>query len=424
MADHYDAIIVGGRNAGASLAMRLAQQGLKVFLADRASFPSVPQVPSSPILHAGAMRLLDELGFDEKEYTHPDGIITEYVLNFVGHFVVSMPTDRMGIDRNYAYGLDRLRSDVMLWERAAKTSNVTARSSFSAIGLQRDNGRVTGIVGKDASGDEVRLTSDVVVGADGRFSWLAREVGAKAVEERNEYVGNTYHAEWENVEPLSPDHPHALALYNTVKGLLVIFIPIETRKYIVASYLTKERANFGPQKVESAYLEGLQSIPEVWARLKNAKKVTQVVGVKGIENGYRTPYGDGWVLAGDSVHYKDPIDGQGIYDALLGTKILAEAIRQWKLEKRSWEEAMSFYRDELWKATHSMFVQTAERVKQEVYGEPPPFVIKTLIRWSLSDPDYQRDFLRYIHRDIEPSERPTPNIRFYWRGIKRDLRGR
>jgi flavin-dependent dehydrogenase len=422
MADQYDAIIVGGRNAGASLAMRLARQDLKVFLADRASFPSLPQVPSSPILHAGAMRLLDELGFDEKEYTRPDGIITEYVLNFVGHFVVSMPTECMGIDRNYAYGLDRYRYDAMLWERASQTPNVTARSNFSAVGLQRDNGHVTGIVGKDAAGDEVRVPADVVVGADGRFSWLAREVGAKVLEERNQYVGRPTTPSG-RMSSRFPEHPHALAVYNTVKGLLVILIPIDTRKYIVAMYLTRERANFGPQKVERIYLEGLQSIQEVWARLKNARKVTQVVGVKGIENGYRTPYGDGWVLAGDAVHYKDPIDGQGIYDALLGTRILAEAIRKWKLEHRPWEESMSFYKDELWKATHSMYVQTAERVKQEVYGEPPPFIIKTLIRWSLSDPDYQRDFLRYIHRDIEPSERPVPNPRFYLRGIRRDLLG-
>jgi hypothetical protein len=82
------------------------------------------------------------------------------------------------------------------------------------------------------------------------------------------------------------------------------------------------------------------------------------------------------------------------------------------------------YEDELWKATHSMFVQTAQRVKQEVYGEPPPFIVKTLIRWSLSDPKYQEGFLRYIHRAIEPSERPTPGVRFYLRGIRRDLVGR
>ena len=70
-----------------------------------------------------------------------------------------------------------------------------------------------------------------------------------------------------------------------------------------------------------------------------------------------------------------------------------------------------------------MFVQTAERVKQEVYDEPPPFIIKTLTRWSLSDPEYHEVSLRYIRRAIEPSDRPTPNVRFYLRGIKRDLIG-
>jgi 2-polyprenyl-6-methoxyphenol hydroxylase-like FAD-dependent oxidoreductase len=35
----YDAIIVGARCAGASLAMLLARQGAKVLLVDRATFP-------------------------------------------------------------------------------------------------------------------------------------------------------------------------------------------------------------------------------------------------------------------------------------------------------------------------------------------------------------------------------------------------
>jgi flavin-dependent dehydrogenase len=60
MPNRYDAIIVGGRNAGSSLAIRLAKQNLKVFLIDRANFPSWPQVPSSPIIHPGTMRLLIE----------------------------------------------------------------------------------------------------------------------------------------------------------------------------------------------------------------------------------------------------------------------------------------------------------------------------------------------------------------------------
>lgn len=421
MTDHYDAIIVGGRNAGSSLAIRLAKQNLRVLLVDRANFPSLPQVPSSPIIHAGTMHLMSELGFDEKEYTYPGGLITEYVLTFVGHFQAFIPTELMKIDRNYAYGVDRNRFDTVLWERAANTPNVTAHSNFSATDVKKENERITGIVGKNGNGEEVRVTADVVIGADGRFSWTARAVGAKVLEERNEYMGTSYHAEWENVEPISPEHPNTLGFYNTTKGRAILTIPIDDRKYIVANYLTMDKTNFGSQKLESNYLESLQSIPEVWARLKNARRVTDVVGVKGIQNGYRMPYGDGWVLVGDAAHYKDPVDGQGIYDALLGTKILADAIRKWKQEHCSWDEAMKFYQDELWKATHTMFLQTVERIKQEIYSEPPPFIIKTIIRWTMSDPEYQAGFLRYIHRAIDPADRPTPHPKFFLRGIKRDL---
>lgn len=424
MTNQYDAIIIGGRNAGASLAIRLAKLGLKVFLIDRASFPSWPQVPSSPIAHAGHLRLMDELGFDEKEYTHPDGIITEYVPTFVGHFQAFMPTELMQIDRNYAYGLDRNLFDTVLWERAVHTSNVTAHAKFAAVGLLKENGRVTGIVGKDADGNEVNVTGDVVVGADGRFSWTAREVGAQVIEERNEYMGTSYHAEWENVEPMSPEHPHTLGFYNTAKGLVAIMIPIDTRKYIVGNYLTMERTKLGSKKLEDYYEESLQSIPEVWERMKNARRISDVVGVKGIQNGYRTPYGDGWVLVGDAVHYKDPIDGQGIYDALLGTKILAEAIRKWKQDGASWDEAMKYYKDEFWKETHTMFTQTVERIKIEAYGTPPPFIINTIIRWTLTDLGYQAQFLRYIHRAIDPSLRPDPHPKYFLRGLRRDLFGK
>src|SRR5690606_12999162 len=111
-------------------------------------------------------------------------------------------------------------------------------------------------------------------------------------------------------------------------GFLALFIPIDTRKYIVCTYMRPGQER-GDKRVdvETSYMEALQSIPEVWARLKDARRVTPVVGVKGIKNGIRQPVGPGWALVGDAFHYKDPLDGQGIYDAFLSAKYLSEAIQ-------------------------------------------------------------------------------------------------
>ena len=45
----YDVIIVGGRPAGASLAIRLARQQLKVLVVDRATFPESARCPQQPV---------------------------------------------------------------------------------------------------------------------------------------------------------------------------------------------------------------------------------------------------------------------------------------------------------------------------------------------------------------------------------------
>jgi 2-polyprenyl-6-methoxyphenol hydroxylase-like FAD-dependent oxidoreductase len=426
--NHYDVIIIGGRNAGSSLALRLGGQDLKILLVDRATFPSLPSVPSSPIFHPGTMRLIDELGIAESEYTLPGGKVEAYVLDFVGHFHAVIPTSRMELDRNYCYGIDRNRFDTVLWERAARTPGVTARDGFSVMNVTKDAaGRVTGIVGKSASGTPETFTADLVVGADGRFSFAAREFGAKVVEERNEFTGASYHAEWENVEPYGDDAPQAVTMYNTGKGFLLVIIPIAERKYIVCTYMRSQDAHFGGKGIEEAYCEGLQRIPHMWNRLKNARRVTEVVGVRPIANGYREAFGQNWALVGDAVHYKDPIDGQGIYDALIESKALAAAIISWKKHGVSWAQAGAAYQADMMAETHAMFLQTVGRVKQEVFTEAPEFLIKTYIRWLLNNPTYQAQFLRYIARAIDPTEfqtEPSISPQVVLKGLAGDIRKR
>ena len=426
--NHFDVIIIGGRCAGASLARRLGEQGLKILLVDRATFPSLPNVPSSPIFHPGTMRMMDELGIDEADYTLAGGRIDHYVLSFVNYFEAVIPTARMTSDRKYSYGIDRNLLDHALWKHAASLPTVTAFEGFAVTEILKDEaGAVTGIVGKNADKVQETFTADLVVGADGRFSFAARQFGATVVEEKNEFTTAAYHAEWENVDDHGPECPRALTMYNTVKGLMLLVIPIAERKYIISTYMRSEDAQFGAKGLEDAYLEGVQAVPHLWKRMEHAKRVTDVVGVRPIENGYREAFGANWALVGDAVHYKDPIDGQGIYDALIETKVLAEAIISWKEEGVAWPVAGAHYKERMLAETHKMFLQTAGRVKQEVHTTPPAFLIKTYIRWLINDVDYQTQFLQYLSRSIDPADfktEPSISLKVVWRGIVGDIRKR
>ena len=70
-----------------------------------------------------------------------------------------------------------------------------------------------------------------------------------------------------------------------------------------------------------------------------------------------------------------------------------------------------------------MFKATLGRLQRELYSEPPALIIRTLIRWMMSDPTYQERYMRYIFRDLDPSDWMPSLPGVIWRGIGRDLRG-
>ncbi|MBK8137927.1 MAG: NAD(P)/FAD-dependent oxidoreductase [Chloroflexi bacterium] len=416
----YQVVIIGGRPAGASLAIRLGRLNIRTLLVDKMTFPSLPAVPSSPIIYSQHMQVLEELGITENELFHADGRIDAFVVNFVGHFHEAIPMSVAEAKHSYAYGADRTKFDTAIWEHAGKYDSVTTRSGFSVTGVLKENGRVVGIKGQSERGKEETIHADLVVGADGRFSFAAQQFEAATLEEHNQHITNSYHAEWENIG--DGFVPHSGTMYNTGKGWLVLMIPIDTRKYIVGTY-ARPGANKNEKRVEEGYLEALQSIPAVWARLKDAQRTTPVVGVKGIRNGIRQPVGDGWALVGDAFHYKDPLDGQGIYDALLEAKSLAEAIQSWLSGAKTWAQAGETYKEQAINATRPMMLQTVKRVKNEMFTDPPAFIIKTLVRWMLSSREYQRDFMRLLTRVSDPAHWQTPGVmrRAIWNGLMNDL---
>lgn len=401
---HYDLIIIGGRCAGASLAIRLAKSDLKILLVDRATFPSHPNVPSAPFIHSGTIRLLNELGLQESDYANPNSKIERFVADFVNGVVTEMAIVDGDLPTDYFYGIDRAQFDYALWQHASSFPTMTACDGFAVTKIQKDDlGNVIGIHGK-ASDSEVSYTADLIIGADGRFSFSARQFGAKVIEEKNKHASAVYIAEFTNVDDYSTQYPNAITTYNTGKGLMILVIPIGERAYHIGIATQTKNVNFGEQGHETAYMDQLRGIPHLWNRLKQAERVTDVVGIKRIENGYRDAWGQGWALVGDAVHYKDPSDGQGIYDALLGSKLLAKSISDWKHNGVAWEVAGAQYQQALINATHATFLQTVANVKQSLYTQVPDFLFKIMGRGLMNNSMFKTQFLRYLAREIEPKE--------------------
>ena len=417
---HFDVIVVGGRPAGSTLAARLGQQGLHVLVVERATFPSLPAA-SCPAIYASTMRLLDEIGADETEYARGTPRLRRWVTEIRDdfHSVNQVP---QVYGRDYGYAIDRCRFDDALWRNAARFPTVTTRDRFAVTELVWQGERVVGIRGRAAGGAEETFTGDLVVGADGRFSMVARGVGARSSDEHDEHPTSIYYAYWKNVEPFDDQEP-CIHVFGGGGGYGFLIMDSADEQVCVAIEGRSDLFERDGLKGPDVYQKLVRQHPQVWRRLANAEQVTDVRGMRKIGNLYRQAGGLGWALVGDALHQKDPLDGQGIYDAVFTAKALSEAIRDWKQGAQSWDAALAAYDAAVRAETYPMYIRTLDRVKQEVYTDHSARAFRTYVRWLIDDPEFKRRGGLLIVRGISPTKGMPARVilRALLRGALRDI---
>jgi flavin-dependent dehydrogenase len=326
----YDVIVVGTRVAGASVAMLLARQGLKVLAVDRAHFPSDTlsthqvQVPGAARLARwGLLERLEACGTPATRRVRFDA----------GPVVLAgcwPPLE--GVDALYSPRrtiLDKLLVD------AARTAGAEVRERFSMEEVLFDRDRVVGIRGREHQGVSVRESARLVIGADGRRSAVARAVHAEAYHVKPA-LSIAYYTYWSDVpmafgEMYSRDR-RVIGAWPTNDGLVMTYVAAPAEEF--AAF----RAD-----PEGSLLRSLNVAGDLGERVRSGVRAERVYGTAELPNRFHLAHGPGWALVGDAGLVMDPITGQGIADAFRDAELLADAIAAGLGGGRPLEEALAEY---------------------------------------------------------------------------------
>lgn len=406
----YDAIIVGGRLAGASLALRLGAAGMRVLILDHAQFPSRPAL-SAPFLLPHALALLDELELNEREYARTTPVLARFVLEFGDEFRTEVCFDEDIAGRQYFYAVDRAQLDACMWRALARYPNVHALHGASVVDVGKDaSGRASSVhVEHSASGQTQTFHGKCVIGADGRNSTVARALGAEVIEERRDLQTTVYYAHWADVPEYAPGYEASAHIHCSLDGFSFVFMPTANGETIVAVQGRSDRYQALSGSTQAVYEQLLLARPRVGRRLANAHQVTELSGSERIDSLFRKPCGAGWALVGDAYAQKDALDAQGVYDALLGSKLLSQALVAWHFGK-DWDEALAGYEQDVWNALKPMFDASLQRLERELFKTPSQLVTRTVLRYVLTNPEYQRRFAQVVTRRADPRQLLQPSV--------------
>ena len=339
----YDAIIVGARAAGSPTAMLLARKGHRVLLVDRAGFPS--DTLSTHYVHQPGVARLRRWGLLDRLVATGCPPSRNLVFDVGAFALAGAPPASDGVAEGYAPR--RTVLDPLLMDAAAE-AGAEVRTGFSVDELVFENGAVVGI----RSGTKVERAR-VVVGADGRHSFVARAVQAPEYDARPS-LACAYYTYWGGVEGGDVE------LYPREGRMVMGGAGTNDGLKIVIVFWPKDEFHAVRADVERSFHDALTLAPPLAERLATGERADRFHGIGNLPFYYRKPYGPGWALVGDAGYHKDPITAQGITDAFRDAELLADALDAGLTGTRPAEEALADYERTRNEETRGLYELTYE----------------------------------------------------------------
>jgi 2-polyprenyl-6-methoxyphenol hydroxylase-like FAD-dependent oxidoreductase len=326
----YDVIVVGARAAGAATAMLLARAGLRVLAVDRARFPS-DTLSSHAIQLTGVSRLkrwglLDRLGAAGTPATREVSFDLDYAV-LQGRFPEFDGVDELHCPRRTV--LDALLVD------AAREASAEVRENVTVEELTWDGKRVSGIRARERAGPSFGERARLVIGADGKHSFVANAVGAPVYRRvpTSSFASYTY---WSGTDISGEIYQRpgraVVAAFPTNEDLAVIFVSAPLADF--AGFRTD---------VEGHYLKILDLCGDLADRVRAGQRAERFRTTPDLPHQFRVPHGPGWALVGDAGLVLDPISAQGLGQAFRDAELLAEAVISARAQGKPLDARLAHY---------------------------------------------------------------------------------
>lgn len=319
--DTYDAVIVGARCAGAATAMLLATLGLRVLVFDKNRYGS--DTLSTHALMRPAVLLLHRWGLSDRLEEEGTPRIEKTSFIYSDHRGSDATTidikPRLGVDALFSPRrtvLDRVLVD------AARQAGADVHHGVQMFDLLRDaDGRVSGVRLRDENGSLREVRSDLVVGADGRRSTVARLAGSRPYVVGH-HMSSCAYGYFGNL-PVDGNR------WYYRPGMGAGAIPTNDGQTCVFASVPHAFTSGSAADRRRAFRRVVQDVaPDLGGRLSSAELVGKLHYFGGMRGFLRQPWGNGWALVGDASYMTDPITAHGITNALRDAALLARAVIQ------------------------------------------------------------------------------------------------
>ncbi|NMO92710.1 NAD(P)/FAD-dependent oxidoreductase [Actinomycetospora sp. TBRC 11914] len=311
---HHDAVVVGGRCAGAATALLLAEAGLDVLLLE--SGRRGTDTLSTHALMRGAVVQLDRWGLLEEIVAAGTPAIraTEF------HYGEDTVTVAARPGSTPLRAPRRTVLDPVLLD-AAQARGADVRCATRVTDVVRDaSGRVRGVeYAERGTGTTGTALAPITIGADGRRSTIAEAVDA-GYEHRGHASGALLLAYWSGF---------GLDRYRWFygPGVTAGVVPTNDGRACVWAGAPSDRFDTLRGQLDTGYRDLLaEAAPALAGEMAGGRMEGPVRGFRGVPGHRRTAAGPGWALVGDAGYFKDPLTAHGITDALRDAELLARAV--------------------------------------------------------------------------------------------------